>query len=370
MATLVARRARRTGNVFWGCSAYPKCDFTTNDEPTGALHDAHDDGKGAVARKGEEGICLTCGAAVPLPWRASLRPRLEGGPPNPAALERPARGGTPRRALRRPGGATRRRVDGTDRSRTRATSGTRRTAARERGPAPVTGSEALRRFLRSLEARDTSPNTRRSYEASVTGYLAWLEAARRADWQAPARPRCARTWPSVRRTCPSLRRPAPRRPAGLPPLLRPGRASHLAIRGAPSPRRACHDASHACSRWPRSRRCSRSSTRTSSLRATGTTRTEAHSTRTSRCRSPTRDRALVETAYAAGLRISELAAADLGSLDLRRGEIRVLGKGRKERIGLLGRPAQGALGDYLDEGRPVLADRAIAARAMCRPPSS
>ena len=38
--TLVARRARRTGNVFWGCSNYPKCDFTTNDEPTGAVHDA------------------------------------------------------------------------------------------------------------------------------------------------------------------------------------------------------------------------------------------------------------------------------------------------------------------------------------------
>ena len=58
-----------------------------------------------------------------------------------------------------------------------------------------------------------------------------------------------------------------------------------------------------------------------------------------------RDRALVETAYAAGLRISELAAADLGSLDLRRGEIRVIGKGRKERIGLLGRPAIAALSD-------------------------
>jgi site-specific recombinase XerD len=70
-----------------------------------------------------------------------------------------------------------------------------------------------------------------------------------------------------------------------------------------------------------------------------------------------RDRALVETAYAAGLRISELAAADLGSLDLRRGELRVLGKGRKERIGLLGRPARDALAAYLDEGRPVLAAR-------------
>ena len=71
-----------------------------------------------------------------------------------------------------------------------------------------------------------------------------------------------------------------------------------------------------------------------------------------------RDRALVETAYAAGLRISELAAADVGSLDLRRGEIRVIGKGRKERIGLLGRPALAALAAYLDHGRPILLDRA------------
>jgi site-specific recombinase XerD len=71
-----------------------------------------------------------------------------------------------------------------------------------------------------------------------------------------------------------------------------------------------------------------------------------------------RDRALVETAYAAGLRISELAAADLGAIDLRRGEIRVIGKGRKERIGLLGRPAIAALEAYLSHGRPILLDRA------------
>ncbi len=75
-----------------------------------------------------------------------------------------------------------------------------------------------------------------------------------------------------------------------------------------------------------------------------------------------RDRALVETAYAAGLRISELAAADLGSLDLRRGEVRVLGKGRKERIGLLGRPAREALEAYLAEGRPVARGAPVAAR--------
>ena len=114
----VARRARRTGNVFWGCSAYPKCDFTTNDEPTGAFHDvsdaAHADGRGGVARKGEAGICMTCGASVDLPAGSLVGLRLEGGPANPAALERPARGGrrggapaSGRRTTRTGGGSTR-----------------------------------------------------------------------------------------------------------------------------------------------------------------------------------------------------------------------------------------------------------------------
>ena len=89
---LTARRARRTGNVFWGCSGYPKCDFTTNDQPTGAIHDAHEDGRGAVARKGAEGICLSCGASVAIPEGDVVGLRLAGGPANPAALERPARG--------------------------------------------------------------------------------------------------------------------------------------------------------------------------------------------------------------------------------------------------------------------------------------
>jgi site-specific recombinase XerD len=70
-----------------------------------------------------------------------------------------------------------------------------------------------------------------------------------------------------------------------------------------------------------------------------------------------RDRALVETIYAAGLRISEIASAELAALDLRRGELRVLGKGRKERIGLLGRPAVDALTAYLASGRAVLVER-------------
>jgi integrase/recombinase XerC len=68
-----------------------------------------------------------------------------------------------------------------------------------------------------------------------------------------------------------------------------------------------------------------------------------------------RDRAILECAYAAGLRISEIAGARLGHVDLDHGEIRVLGKGRKERMGMLGRPAQEALRAYLAAGRPALA---------------
>jgi DNA topoisomerase I len=88
---LVARRARRTGNVFWGCSNYPKCDYTTNFEPIGALHDADD---GPVAKRGEGYICLKDGAAIEVPSDGSVvGMRLPGGPPDPAALAPARRGG-------------------------------------------------------------------------------------------------------------------------------------------------------------------------------------------------------------------------------------------------------------------------------------
>jgi len=70
-----------------------------------------------------------------------------------------------------------------------------------------------------------------------------------------------------------------------------------------------------------------------------------------------RDRAIVETAYAAGLRVSELAGLRSRDLDLRHAEARVLGKGRKERVALLGRPAVEALEAYLRDVRPVLRAR-------------
>ncbi|HXV19877.1 MAG TPA: tyrosine recombinase XerC [Desulfuromonadales bacterium] len=60
-----------------------------------------------------------------------------------------------------------------------------------------------------------------------------------------------------------------------------------------------------------------------------------------------RDRAIVETLYSCGLRVSELTGLNVGSVDLREGLVRVLGKGRKERIVPIGRKAREALGEYL-----------------------
>jgi integrase/recombinase XerD len=67
-----------------------------------------------------------------------------------------------------------------------------------------------------------------------------------------------------------------------------------------------------------------------------------------------RDRAILETLYAAGLRITELTGLDRADLDLESGLVRVFGKGAKERIVPIGRPARSALDDYLARGRPEL----------------
>jgi len=65
-----------------------------------------------------------------------------------------------------------------------------------------------------------------------------------------------------------------------------------------------------------------------------------------------RDRAVLETLYGAGLRVSELAALNLYDVDYSLGLIRVAGKGGRERLTPLGSAAIAALSDYLRLGRP------------------
>jgi len=224
--------------------------------------------------------------------------------------------------------------------------------------AATTSSSPLDGFLLSLRAKDASEHTLRSYATAVGAYLDWL-AERRVDWRAPARTELraylARLVGSGARTSVSQRLAAirsfhrfaaragiaagdpwssiaaPRLPRRLPRVLEVDQIERLL---------EVIDADERAAAGGRRR--------DPSLRAALVVR----------------DRAIVEVAYAAGLRISELAAAELSSVDLRRGEIRVLGKGRKERIGLLGRPAIAALEDYLETARPVLeAGRSSTARA-------
>jgi integrase/recombinase XerC len=61
-----------------------------------------------------------------------------------------------------------------------------------------------------------------------------------------------------------------------------------------------------------------------------------------------RDRAILETIYSAGLRVSELVGLNLQDLDVFEGTLRVRGKGKQERLAPLGRPAIEAIEDYLD----------------------
>ncbi|MGO8671826.1 MAG: tyrosine recombinase XerC [Capsulimonadaceae bacterium] len=71
-----------------------------------------------------------------------------------------------------------------------------------------------------------------------------------------------------------------------------------------------------------------------------------------------RDRALLETLYASGMRAGELVQLSLGDIDFAEGVVRVIGKGNKERVTLLGRHAVEALTHYLQEGRPQLKAKA------------
>jgi integrase/recombinase XerC len=67
-----------------------------------------------------------------------------------------------------------------------------------------------------------------------------------------------------------------------------------------------------------------------------------------------RDRAILETLYSAGVRVSELVGLDLLDADLNDGVVTVRGKGKKERLALLGPDAKRAVSRWLDDRAELL----------------
>ncbi len=369
-----------------GAPRYPKCDFTTNDEPTGAVHDAtdaaHADGRGSVARKGETGLCLTCGATVELPagspgraaprrvvrptrrrWSARRaaaggarrRPAVVRRSPGPAPGERPGPRATSSAPEPGPGARASERRGAGD-----GPSPDGRVRDRIRGAPPV---PALARGARPL------PETRRSYETHRDRLPRLARRPRRGLAQPGSRhpPRVPRG--AVGGPRQDVRRPAAGRAAGVPPLLRPVGARRPATRGAPSPRRACPAACPRCSRWSRSRRCSPWSTTTWPPPRPGRPGPPA-TTRSSPVRSPCAtapsSRRPTRPACASASWPPPTSAASTSGA----GELRVMGKGRKERIGLLGRPAREALARVSRRGAPGAGRAPGPARPGSRPRSS
>ncbi len=64
-----------------------------------------------------------------------------------------------------------------------------------------------------------------------------------------------------------------------------------------------------------------------------------------------RDRALLELVYSAGLRVSEVSDLNVGSVNLQTRELRVTGKGSKDRVALMGTSARDALSAYIQDAR-------------------
>lgn len=230
------------------------------------------------------------------------------------------------------------------------------------GSAGTATDPALERFLRGLAARDASPNTQRSYATAVGAYLRWLDE-RHVDWRRP--PRAELRAYLAELTDGHARSSVAQRLAAIRSFHRWAARTEL----APGDPWGAIATPRLPRRLPRVLEVEQIERLLAvideDLAAAGTASDPRAATSLALA---LRDRALVETAYAAGLRISELAAAQLGLLDLQRGELRVYGKGRKERIGLLGRPARSAIAAYLEDARPVLLARRTG-DAVGEPPS-
>lgn len=214
--------------------------------------------------------------------------------------------------------------------------------ARGRGPAPVASLSSavtdprIAPFIMHLRARALSAATERSYRTAVERLVAWYDAEG-IDWRTPSRA-------DLRRYIALLsedgeRSTVQQRLAALGTFYR-----FWVRQGS-----VAKDPLHALARPKREKRLPDvlSQAQVEQLIAQAAIGT-----------SPAlalRDTALIELLYGAGLRIAEVVAITLADLQLGRGEVKVTGKGDKQRVALFGAPCIRALESYLSSGRPALA---------------
>ena len=214
--------------------------------------------------------------------------------------------------------------------------------ARGREPAPMASSSPISAdpriapFIMHLRARALSSATERSYRTAVERLIAWYDVEK-IDWRAPSRA-------DLRRYIALLsddgeRSTVQQRLAALGTFYR-----FWVRQGS-----VAKDPLHALARPKREKRLPDvlSQAQVEQLIAQAAIGTSAALA--------LRDTALIELLYGAGLRIAEVVAITVPDLQLGRGEVKVTGKGDKQRVALFGAPCRRALEAYLSEGRPALA---------------
>ena len=196
-------------------------------------------------------------------------------------------------------------------------------------------------FIRHLRARALSAATERSYRTAVERLVAWYDAEG-IDWRTPSRA-------DLRRYIALLsedgeRSTVQQRLAALGTFYR-----FWVRQGS-----VAKDPLHALARPKREKRLPDvlSQAQVEQLIAQATVGTSAALA--------LRDTALIELLYGAGLRIAEVVAISVSDLQLGRGEVKVTGKGDKQRVALFGAPCRRALEAYMSDGRPALAALATA----------